>query len=171
MFDTDQGAAVGHTYPEPAEGAEAMDLKIPHPLKAEHDELHDELKRAASAGGRTAEAAGEVARLLHPHFVKEEDFALPPLGLLSQVARGETPSPETTQAVIGMTARLKSDLPEMLAEHGQIVSALDALAAAAEVEGQAGVAQFAGKLKQHARTEEEVLYPAAILLGEYLRRP
>jgi len=25
-----------------------------------------------------------VARLLHPHFVREEEFALPPLGLLAQ---------------------------------------------------------------------------------------
>ena len=28
---------------------------------------------------------------------------------------------------------------------------------------------FAGNLKQHAQTEEEVLYPAAILVGEYLK--
>lgn len=29
---------------------------------------------------------------------------------------------------------------------------------------------FAEKLKLHAQTEEEVLYPAAILLGEHLKR-
>ncbi len=145
-----------------------MDLKIPQPLKAEHDELHDELRKAISAGGRTAEAAREVARLLHPHFVKEEEFALPPLGLLVRVARGEPPPSDATQAAIGMAERLKMELPEMLAEHGQIVAALDALAAVAEREGHAEVSQFAEKLKLHARTEEEVLYPAAIVLGEHL---
>ena len=146
-----------------------MNMKIPQPLKAEHDELHDELKRALSAGGGTAEAAREVARLLHPHFVKEEEFALPPLGLLALVARGDALTAETTAAAIEMTERLNSELSEMLAEHGQIVGALDALSAVARKEGNAEVVQFAAKLKQHARTEEEVLYPAAILLGEYLR--
>jgi LDH2 family malate/lactate/ureidoglycolate dehydrogenase len=145
-----------------------MDMKIPQPLKAEHDELHDELKRATSAGGRTAEAAREVARLLHPHFVKAEEFALPPLGLLVRVARGETLPSDVTKVAIGMAERLKMELPEMLAEHGQIVAALDALAAVAKEEGRAEIAQFAEKLKQHAKTEEEVLYPAAIVLGQHL---
>jgi hypothetical protein len=30
-------------------------------------------------------------------------------------------------------------------------------------------ARFAEKLMLHAKTEEEVLYPAAILVGEYLK--
>jgi len=30
-------------------------------------------------------------------------------------------------------------------------------------------ARFAEKLMLHAQTEEEVLYPAAILVGEYLK--
>ncbi|MCC2663020.1 MAG: hypothetical protein K0S35_942, partial [Geminicoccaceae bacterium] len=29
--------------------------------------------------------------------------------------------------------------------------------------------QFAEKLKLHAQTEEQVLYPAAIVLGDYVR--
>lgn len=147
-----------------------MDLRIPQPLKAEHDELHRELARATAAGGRTGEAARQVARLLHPHFVKEEEFALPPLGLLAPLANGEVPPPRVVEAAIAMAGRLRAELPGMLDEHGRIVGALDALAAAAEAEGHAEVAHFAGALKQHARTEEEVLYPAAILLGEHLRR-
>lgn len=147
-----------------------MDLRVPQPLKAEHDELHRELACATAAGGRTGEAARQVARLLHPHFVKEEEFALPPLGLLAPLARGEVPPPRVVEAAIAMAGRLRAELPGMLGEHGRIVGALDALAAAAEAEGHAEVARFAGALKQHARTEEEVLYPAAILLGEHLRR-
>ena len=146
-----------------------MQLSIPGPLKAEHDDLHEELVRATRAGGRTGEAAGEVARLLHPHFLKEEEFALPPLGLLAPAARGKVPPPEVRQVAIRMAERLKAELPEMLAEHGRIVGALDVLAAAAQTEGHVEVARFAEALKQHARTEEEVLYPAAILLGEHLR--
>lgn len=140
----------------------------PQPLKAEHDALHEELVRASRAGGCIGEAAREVARLLHPHFVKEEAFALPPLGLLAPAARGEA-LPPAAEAAVRMAERLQAELPKMLAEHGRIVAALVTLAAAARAEGRADPVRFAEALKQHARIEEEVLYPPAILLGEQLR--
>jgi hypothetical protein len=45
----------------------------------------------------------------------------------------------------------------------------DALAKAGREENQAAAGEFATKLKQHAKTEEDVLYPAAILVGEYIK--
>ncbi|HSA88922.1 MAG TPA: hypothetical protein VLF42_03385 [Burkholderiales bacterium] len=60
-----------------------MKFEIPKPLQAEHEELHATLARATQEPGAVGEAAREVARLLHPHFVREEQFALPPLALLS----------------------------------------------------------------------------------------
>ena len=63
--------------------------KIPESLKLEHEELHADLVRATKAGGKTGEAAKAVAKVLHEHFVKEEEFALPPIGLLAALARGE----------------------------------------------------------------------------------
>ena len=42
--------------------------------------------------------------------------------------------------------------------------------AAAQAENRPEFARFAEKLILHARTEEEVLYPAAILVGEWLQR-
>jgi ferredoxin len=56
----------------------------------------------------------------------------------------------------------------MLLEHKQIVIALKALTEAANLEGKEEVTIFAKKLMLHAQTEEEVLYPASILIGEYL---
>ena len=144
-----------------------MDFKIPQPLKMEHDELHEDLARAIQAGGRTGAAAREVANLLHPHFVREEEFALPPLGLLARVARNEEVSGAAD--AVAMADRLRSELPQMLAEHQEIVTALGTLTSAALDEGHNEYARFAQKLILHARTEEEVLYPATILLGEYLK--
>jgi hypothetical protein len=144
-----------------------VDFQIPHSLKTEHDELHSQLAKAIAAGGRTGEAAQEVARLLHPHFVKEEEYALPQLGLLRPLADARI-TPDMAQA-IALADRLKRDLPEMLKEHKSIVAALDKLAAAAKTENKTQFARFAEKLKLHAQTEEEVLYPASILIGEYLR--
>ncbi|MDD1749206.1 MAG: hemerythrin domain-containing protein [Methanothrix sp.] len=144
-----------------------MQLNTPQSLKAEHEELHAQLDRAKKAGGATGEAAKEVARALRPHFLKEEEYALPPLGLLPALAEGKT-LPEM-KAAVDMTDRLKAELSHMFDEHKLIVTALEALTAAANSEGKEEHASFAEKLKLHALTEEEVLYPASILIGEYLK--
>lgn len=144
-----------------------MEFKIPQPLKDEHEALHSTLVRATRAPGATGEAARAVAAVLHPHFVKEEQFALPPLGLLAPLARGEwTPG---MRDVLDLTEKLKAELPQMLSEHHDIVAALDRLVEAARAEGQAEYVKFAEDLKLHALTEEEVSYPTAIVIGEYVK--
>lgn len=144
-----------------------MDIAIPKPLKLEHDELHADLVVATKAGGRTGEAAKAVAKVLHPHFVKEEEYALPPLGLLVELARG--PIEPGMADVLKMTDRLEAELPTMLSEHRAIVAALNTLVEAAQTEGKQDVARFAEKLKLHAETEEQVSYPTALLIGRYLK--
>lgn len=138
-------------------------LQIPAPIQAEHEALHARLAAAASEPGEVGEAAREVARLLHPHFVREEAFALPPLALLAPLSRGETAD---LADVLPMTRRLKAELPSMLAEHRQIVGALEKLRAAARDAGRLEHVRFADALMLHAQTEESVLYPAALLVGE-----
>jgi hypothetical protein len=56
----------------------------------------------------------------------------------------------------------------MLAEHRRIVDALDKLRAAARAAGRLEHERFAEALVLHAQTEEQVLYPAAILAGEFV---
>jgi hypothetical protein len=140
-----------------------MTFDTPAPLRAEHEALHARLVEATRAPGAVGVAAREVARLLHSHFVREEAFALPPLALLAELARGGATA-EMAQ-VLPMTRRLEVELPAMLDEHAQIVAALQALRAAALEAGQPAHAAFADALVEHAQTEEEVLYPAAILVG------
>ncbi len=147
--------------------ATATPFQIPRALETEHHELHAELAKAMQAGGQTGTAAEGVAKVLHPHFVKEEQFALPPLGLLPALAAG-TVTPDMGK-VTAMTDKLKADLPEMLAEHRAIVGALQALIAAAKAERKPEYIRFAEELQLHAETEEQVLYPAAILVGEYVK--
>ena len=144
-----------------------MEFKIPEPLKLEHEELHAELVKATKASGKIGDAAKTVAMILHPHFVKEEEYALPPLGLLALLAEGKV-TPEMKQ-VLTMTDRLKAELSQMLEEHKAIVAALKNLADVAEKEKKIEYAHFAEKLILHAQTEEKVLYPTAILIGEYLK--
>ena len=144
-----------------------MEFKIPHSLKAEHEELHDELARATQVAGKIGEAAKAVAKLMHSHFEAEEEYAMPPLGLLALLAEGKI-TPEMG-AVLTMTDKLKAELPHMLQEHKAIVGALEGLVKAAKAENKPEYAHFAEKLMLHAQNEEEVLYPATILVGEYLK--
>ncbi|NRP74803.1 hypothetical protein ILFOPFJJ_05725 [Ensifer psoraleae] len=108
-----------------------MEFPIPESLKVEHAKLHAELADATKAGGRVGEAAKEVAMRLHPpHFVREEEFTLPPLCLLAPLATGNV-VPGMAD-VLTLTDRLEAELPEMLSEHKQIVVALGDLVAAAK---------------------------------------
>ena len=145
-----------------------MKFEIPKPLQIEHQELHATLVKATNEPGAVGEAAREVARLLHPHFVREEEFALPPIALLADIAlRGVTPQ---MAEVLPLTRRLRAELPAMLAEHERIVAALEKLRAAARGAELAEYERFADALVLHAQTEEQVLYPAAILVGEHVER-
>lgn len=143
-----------------------MELTIPEALRTEHSELHRELAAAARAPGRVGEAARAVAALFHPHFVDEEAFALPPLALLAPLARGERISEVAT--VLRVVAKLKAELPRMLSEHKAICTAVQELAAAAQEAGDSDSLRLAEKIIAHATMEEQILYPAAILVGEYL---
>ncbi len=144
-----------------------MKFTIPAPLQQEHEALHAELRRATQAGGEVGEAARTLAQLMHPHFVKEDEIALPPLGLLGALSRGEFNA--GMSEVLALTDRLEAELPEMLEEHENIVAALQRLREAAERAGRSDVVAFAQQLVQHARTEEELMYPAAVLVGRHVR--
>jgi len=70
---------------------------------------------------------------------------------------------------IVMAESLRAELNQMLSEHKEIVARLKTLTDAALKENKLDYVQFAEKLALHTQTEEEVLYPAAILVGEYLK--
>ena len=142
-------------------------IAIPAAMKAEHDAIHQRLVRATRAPGRTGEAARALAAVLHPHFVREEQIALPPLGLLAPLARGEF-APELT-AVLPLTDSLRAELPRMLQEHKAIHAATAHLGEVARAESNAEAADLAATLAGHAEAEEELFYPAALLVGEVVR--
>ena len=145
-----------------------MKPKIPKPLTIEHKELHEKLGEIIQEGGKIGEAAKAVAEVLHPHFAKEEKYALPPLGVLRSLIKGKAQA--QTKEILRMSDELKKDLPTMLKEHKEVVAGLKTLIAEALKEERQDVILFAEKLILHAETEDEVFYPAAILVGEYLKR-
>ena len=140
---------------------------IPASLRAEHQEIHERLEAATRLPGATGVAARELAAVLHPHFVREEQIALPPLGLLGPLSRGEF-SP-AMRDVLPLTDSLRTELPRMLEEHEAIRAATAHLSETARAEKRADAAALAEALALHATSEEELLYPAAILVGDIIR--
>jgi hypothetical protein len=106
--------------------------------------------------------------VLAPHFAREEEIATPPLGLLRPLSRG--PATAAMRKVLPMTQALERELPQMLEEHGQIRAAVQRLEAAARAAKRSDYVEFAHALAAHARQEEEILYPAAVLVGRYVAR-
>jgi hypothetical protein len=142
-------------------------ITIPRSLEAEHHEIHEALTKATRAPGRVGAAAKELAAVLDPHFERENQIALPPLGLLAPLAKGQTPAglPEA----LAMTDALREELPQMLEEHKRIRAATEKLRTAAREENARALEQFTETLAAHAQTEEDILYPAAILVGDVIR--
>lgn len=145
----------------------AAETRIPGSIQAEHDAIHAALVESTRLPGRVGVAARALAEVLHPHFVREEQIALPPLGLLAPLAAGRPV--DDANDVLVMTDALRRELPRMLEEHGRIRAAVEGLRLAAEAEGAPAQVRLAETLAQHALTEEDVLYPAAILVGDLLR--
>jgi hypothetical protein len=152
-------------------GAEATTQKpaiaIPQSLEAEHHEIHEALLAATRAPGRVGTAAKDLAAVLDPHFERENEIALPPLSLLAPLAAGETPA--GLKEVLAMTDALRKEMPRMLEEHARIRAATEKLRAVAREEKAPAQERFAERLAAHAQTEEEILYPAAILVGDIIR--
>lgn len=114
---------VGGPNPGVTQVADRMaTLQIPKSIHAEHEAILAALTAATKAPGRAGAAAKELAAVLHPHFVREEEIALPPLGLLAPLSAGRPV--EKAADALAMTDTLKRELPRMLDEHTRIRSAV-----------------------------------------------
>lgn len=145
-----------------------MKFTIPETLTQEHEALHARLNEALQVGGAVATATRNLIDKLHPHFVREEEIAMPPLGLLAPLSNGDY-SREMDQ-VLAYTDALAEELPRMLEEHQGIKVAVEQLRDAAKAAGREDIVAFCDDLRAHAQSEEQVLYPAALLVGELVRR-
>lgn len=101
------------------------------------------------------------------HFKEEEDFVLPPLGLLPLLTSGKIP--EQSKQVIQLCEKLKSQLSHLSVEHQMIKAYMDELIDVAANENHPEIIEFEQEVQKHAKTEEEVFFPTSILIGEYLK--
>jgi hypothetical protein len=168
LFATPGKAQVSaHSTHHPPARSTTM-ISTPQTIAAEHRELHEVLGRASRETGALGRAARELEEALAPHFRREEEIATPPLGLLPALANGNATT--EMRAVLPMTTALEKELPQMLREHGVIRAALQRFRAAAIAAKRPEYIRFSDHLAAHAKQEEDILYPAAVLVGRYVAR-
>jgi hypothetical protein len=161
-------AAAQDSHSQHHPGTERPDMKTPQSIASEHRELHDILARASRESGEIGSRARELEHALAPHFRREEEIATPPLGMLPALTQG--PATADMRAVLPMTEALERELPQMLKEHEAIRRSLHNFRQAAEAARRDDYVRFSDGLAAHARQEEEILYPAAVLVGRYVAR-
>ena len=141
--------------------------EVPSSIKQEHEILLDQIHRITLFQDSAGLVAVKLNDLMQHHFKEEEDFVLRPLGLLSLLASGKIP--EQSKEIILLTDNLTSQLTHLSVEHQLIKAYMDELRQADTNGRHREIIEFERELHKHANTEEEVFFPAAILIGEYLK--
>src|SRR5574341_1292087 len=92
-----------------------MTLFRPPSVERAHQELLQLLMIVQRLPGKTGICASVVAKCLQPHLNREDECALPLLGLLQDLAVGELTLAEARRAA-KIYARLREEYPQMTAE-------------------------------------------------------
>ena len=141
--------------------------EVPSSLKKTHSELLQQLHQFTLIKDSSATVALTLEELMLHHFSEEEDYILPPLGLLPPLSKGQFP--EHPQEIIILSEKAKSQMDHMSAEHQLITAYIEELKQASAEENQPAIIVFEKEVSKHALSEEEVYFPAAIMVGEYLK--
>ena len=140
-----------------------MPLSTPASISNTHQDLLQLLVHAQRLPGKTGRVAEEVAKLVKPHIEKEEELFLPLLGILPEVVSGKL-SPASAKRAAKLYTKAREEYPIMIGEHKALEKTLARLRRVAEKEGHPTATKFAELLKQHSLGEDQILYPAAILV-------
>lgn len=142
--------------------------EVPHFIKQEHDYLLGELEKLTLTKDSTGRVAARTLEFMQHHFQEEEQYVLPPLQSLPSLASEIIP--EHSAEIIRLTEKLRSQLTHMNADHQMIMAHLEELKQAAAYDNHPDVTLLEEQIHRHARVEEEVYFPAAIVIGEYLKQ-
>jgi hypothetical protein len=137
---------------------------MPASIKQEHELLLGQMDEIAA--DTTNKAAAKLKELLQHHFEEEENYVLPTLGLLPMLANGKVP--DESKAILEMTGKFRKQYTHIGAEHQLIKAYLEEMKKNSDKNNTDKIVQFETRLLAHAATEEEILFPTTILIGEFL---
>jgi hypothetical protein len=136
-------------------------------VQLQHELIVGRLESIAKRDSPAGAAAAKAVTFLKAHYAKEEEYVLPPLGLLPNILK--TPHPADLSRALAMAERTKAALDELLADHEQITGMMNALIEAAKREGDEELVHLAARVAAQSLNDIEVNQPAVILIGEYIR--
>ena len=141
--------------------------EVPSSIKKTHLYLLEQIQKMTLYKDSSGRVAKKIEELMQHHFKEEEDLILPPLGLLPSIANGQIP--EQSEEVILLSENVKSMMNHMSVEHQLINAYIKELKQASDKENLPEILEFENEVIKHATSEEEVFFPASILIGDYLK--
>lgn len=141
--------------------------EVPSSIKETHLSLLEQVHKITLYNDSSTPIALKLEELMVHHFREEENFILPSLGLLPSLANGQLP--EESEAIILLCQKVKAQMDHMSVEHQMIKVHIDELKQASKKENLVEIINFEKEVIKHAISEEEVFFPTAILVGEYLK--
>jgi hypothetical protein len=154
-------AGVAASQPAPAEH------DIPQSLAYEHASTLKHLAVLARRPGQVGAVARQALALFKRHIAHEQEYILPPLALLPDLADGKA-TPDMAWA-LAMADRVKANQEEIANEHAQVTDAMNALYAAGLRAHDQDAVDFARDAVGDSLNDIEILEPAVLLIGDYLR--
>jgi hypothetical protein len=140
---------------------------LPQAIRIEHKETLEQLTALAQKPGPVGPAASQALVLLQRHMAREQEFILPPLTLLPELADGKVTADMAW--ALPMTERVRAEREELFQEHVQITDALNGLVGAAEQANDPDAKEFAESAAADSLTDLEIFEPALIMIGNALR--
>jgi hemerythrin superfamily protein len=130
----------------------------------QHEDL---LAKAKLLSAEKDSIAVKLYDVLKYHFSEEEQYVFPVLATLPELAAGNIP--EKSDSIVGLTMRFKSNSAKLLAEHQIIKSLIEEYKLRAKTQNNTGFEEFEKALAEHATAEEEIFFPATVVIGDYLK--
>lgn len=143
-----------------------MQLETPISLQLDHEVLLSKLNEIASTESNVALNAKNVADVFRAHFRREEKTVLPQLSLLMTIVEGQW-SIDTKEALLKNNILIK-EFQELKGEHQKIHKAAEEMVKVSLKENNKEAKKIAEEIILHIQIEEEVSYPAILLINKYL---
>lgn len=140
---------------------------IPPSEAMEHEGDLAYLAKLSERPGPIGVAARNLAALLKEHIAMEDEFVLPPLTLLPELAAGKV-SPDMRWALV-LSDKLRAEANEVRDKHNELTLAFINLKEAAQQEHDAGVEGFASDLAADDLADVDITEPTVLLIGDWLR--
>lgn len=156
----------GVAVSQPAPSA-APKHEIPQSLRLEHEDTINRLSLLAQRHGAVGDQARKAIVLFKQHVAREQDYVMPPLTLLPDLADGKV-TPDMAWA-LAMADRVKAEREQIFQEHTQLTEALNAILVAAVRAHDKEAIAFAEAAAGDSLNDVEILEPMVLVIGDYLR--